>query len=197
MIRMFKICLLVAALLVPAGAFASACDVGGTITATKNPNAQGPEWQYTAVIHWDTGTRYALSHLTMLLDVAGGTCSCQNFQSTLTWGYPIGASGTTCVSQYWGELNCQGDPSIPGAAGIALKLNPIAGTCEPGTTGTGTFVFTSNLAPAQIDEEALTMVDKYGQQYCWGHLTGQFPALPCNPVAGELSPWGSVKGMFR
>lgn len=197
MIRSFKAFLFVTALLAPAGAFASACTVNGTVTATKNPNPQGPYWQYTAVISWDTGTRYALSHLTMLLDVAGGSCSCANFQSALSWGSPIGTSGTTCVSLYGGELNCQGDPSIPGAAGIALKLNPLSGTCEPGTTGTGTFVFYSNLAPAQIDEQALTMTDKYGQQYCWGQLTGQFPALPCNPVGNDLSPWGSVKGMYR
>jgi hypothetical protein len=197
MIRLLKILLLATALMLPAWAFASDCAVSGTIAATRNPDPQGPEWQYTAVIQWDTGTRYALSHLTMLLDIAGGTCSCANFQSALTWGYPIGTSGTACVASYWGELNCQGDPSIPGASGIALKLNPISGACEPGTAGTGTFVFMSDLAPAQIDEDALTMIDKYGQKFCWGHLSGQFPAMPCNPVSGEISPWGSVKGMYR
>lgn len=184
------------ALLVPAAASA-ACSITGTITAAPNPNPSGPAWQYTAVIDWNTGTRYALSHIDLLLDVAGGACSCQDFQNTISWGSTIGTSGTSCVTAYGGELNCQGDPSIPGVLGIALKLEPKVGTCEPGTSGQGTFVFYSNLGPAAIDEDALTLIDKFGQSSCFGHLSGDFPAMPCGPVAEKPSSWGSVKGMFR
>ena len=184
------------ALLVPAAASA-ACSISGNITASLNPDPAGPAWKYTAVIDWNTDTRYALSHIDLWLDKAGGNCSCQNFQDALSWGSPIGTSGTSCVTGYGGELNCLGDPSIPGVTGIALKLNPLAGTCEPGTSGQGTFVFFSNLGPATIDEEALTLVDKFGTGSCFGHLSGSFPSMPCNPVGDAISPWGSVKGMFR
>jgi hypothetical protein len=71
------------------------------------------------------------------------------------------------------------------------------GGCEPGTNGTGTFTFTSNLGPAAIDEDAVTLVDKYARNYCFGSLTGEFPSLPCNPVGAEGAGWGAVKGMFR
>lgn len=184
------------ALMVPAAASA-ACSITGNITASPNPDPAGPGWKYTAVVDWNTGTRYALSHIDLWLDVAGGACSCRNFQDAISWGPVIGTSGTSCVTTYGGELNCQGDPSIPGVLGIALKLNPLAGSCEPGTSGQGTFVFYSNLGPAAIDEDALTVVDKFGQNSCFGHLSGDFPAMPCGPVAETSSSWGSVKGMFR
>lgn len=182
--------------MIPAAASA-ACSISGTISASPNPNPSGPAWMYTAVIDWDTGTRYALSHIDMLLDVAGGGCTCQNFRDAISWGPTIGTSGTSCVTAYGGELNCQGDPSIPGVLGIALKLNPMSGSCEPGTTGQGTYVFYSNLGPAAIDEEALTLIDKFGRLSCYGHLAGDFPAMPCGPVAETPAAWGSVKGLYR
>lgn len=175
----------------------AACDISGSITAMPNPDPQGPGWVYTAVISWDTGSQYALSHMGLWLDIAGGTCTCADFQQAISFAPVIGSSGSSCAVDYSGELNCQGDPSIPGVYGIVLKLEPIAGACEPGTTGTGTFVFTSNLGPAPIDEDALTLVDKFARQYCFGSLTGDFPALACDPVGAEGSSWGSVKGMFR
>jgi hypothetical protein len=175
----------------------AACDISGTITATPNTDPMGPDWVYTAVISWDTGSQYALSHMGLWLDIAGGTCSCQDFQQAISFDSIIGQSGTTCPVDYAADLNCQGDPSIPGVYGVVLKLEPNEELCEAGTVGQGTFVFYSNLGPAAIDEDALTLVDKFGQNYCFGSLTGDFPSMPCNPVSDANSSWGSVKGMFR
>lgn len=195
----FKMALAVAtiAAVLPALALAD-CSIDGVITAAPNPDPMGPAWVYTAVIDWNTGSQYALSHMDLWLDVVGGTCGCQDFQNAISWGDPIGQSGVACSVSYYGELNCQGDPSIPGVQGIALKLEPMeGGGCEAGTAGQGTFTFYSNLAPAAIDEDAVTLVDKYARQYCFGNLSGVFPALPCDPVAAQETNWGSVKGMFR
>jgi hypothetical protein len=186
----------VIALMLPGLALA-ACSISGHVTAAPNPDPMGPAWVYTAVITWDTGSPYALSHLDLWLDIAGGTCTCAEFQQALSWAPVIGTSGTSCPVSYYGELNCQGDPSIPGVYGIVLKFEPMMGGCEPGTNGTGTFTFTSNLGPAAIDEDAVTLVDKYARNYCFGSLTGEFPSLPCNPVGAEGAGWGAVKGMFR
>lgn len=175
----------------------AACDISGTITATPNPDPMGPDWMYTAVISWDTGSQYALSHMGLWLDIAGGTCSCSDFQQAISFGPVIGSSGSSCPVDYYGELNCSGDPSIPGVSGIVLKLEPVEGGCEPGTTGTGTFVFYSNLGPTPIDEDAITLVDKFAGHYCFGSLSGDFPSMPCNPVGAESATWGSFKGMFR
>ena len=175
----------------------AACSISGTITASPNPDPLGPAWVYTAVINWDTGSQYALSHMGLWLDVAGGNCSCQDFQQAISFGSPIGTSGTSCLVDYYGELNCQGDPSIPGVAGIVLKLEPVEDVCEAGVMGQGTFVFTSNLGPAAIDEDALTLEDKFSTRYCFGSLSGDFPSMPCNPVSTDDESWGAVKGMFR
>lgn len=173
------------------------CSISGSVTASANPDPLGPDWMYTVVIDWNTGSQYALSHMDMWLDVAGGTCSCQDFQQAISYAAIIGSSGASCVTSYTGSLNCQGDPSIPHVDGIVLKFEPTAQSCEPGTTGQGTFVFFSELGPAPIDEEALTLVDKFARQYCFGSLTGDFPSMPCDPVGAGSANWGSVKGMFR
>ena len=81
--------------------------------------------------------------------------------------------------------------------GILLKFEPIEDNCEPGPTGTGTFVFYSDLPPAPINEEILTGVDKHALQYCFGFLSGDFPAMLCDPVGNEGSSWGNLKGLFR
>lgn len=184
------------ALVLPSLALA-ACDISGSITASPNPDPLGPDWIYTAIITWDTGSPYALSHMGLWLDIAGGTCSCEDFQQALSFGPVIGQSGVACPVDYYGELNCQGDPSIPNVYGIVLKLEPIEGDCEPGTTGQGTFVFLSNLGPAAIDEDAVTLVDKFGLNFCFGSLTGDFPSMVCDPVSDVDANWGSVKGLFR
>ncbi len=192
----------IAALALSIPAFASAetamCGISGTVSATRNYDPAWPAWKYTMTVNYDTGNKYQLSHLDVLLDIAGGSCSCQNFYDTLVFPAVVGTSGTTCKTYYTPEINCQGDPSIPNLYGIALKLNPTVTSCDPGTAGTATFTFYSRLSPGVIDEEALTLADKSGKTYCFGHLTGAFPAMPCDPMGTEDSAtWGAVKGMYR
>ncbi len=193
------------------------CSIDGTITASSNPDPMGPRWMYTMVVVWDTGSQYALSHFNLLMDSETGTCTCQDFEDALSWNDPIGSSDgepTGCTVDYRGYLECRGDPSIPGVGGILLKFEPIPAAptlfgieelqrepaedvCKPGPTGTGTFVFYSDLPPATIDEDILSGVDKYGKEYCYGHMSGDFPAMACDPVGNEDTSWGALKGMFR
>jgi hypothetical protein len=177
------------------------CFIGGTITASANPDPMGPIWMYTMVITWDTGNEYSLSHANLLMDAASGTCLCGDFLDALSWNDPAGSSDgypMGCTVDYQAFLECEGDPSIPEVTGILLKFEPIYDEfCEPGPTGTGTFVFYSNLDPVPIDEEILSVVDKHAGEYCFGHMAGDFPNMPCDPVSNEDSTWGNLKGMFR
>jgi hypothetical protein len=188
------------ALVFGAQAALAECFIGGTITADPNPDPQGPTWMYTVVISWDTGNNYSLSHANLLMDSSTGTCRCQDFMDALIWDDPAGSSDGTpmpCTVDYQAFLECEGDPSIPEVEGILLKFEPIEGDCEPGPTGTGTFVFYSNLPPYPINEELLSVVDKYSLEYCFGFLSGDFPTMVCDPVGNEDSNWGELKGMFR
>ena len=175
------------------------CLITGEITATPSTDPGLPLWTYTLVMVWDTGSQYALSHANLLLDSATGTCTCQDFADILSWGNPVGSSDGEggCTVDYEGNLECDGDPSIPGVDQILLKFEPIEEGCEPGPTGTATFVFYSNLPPAPIDEDILSLVDKYALNYCFGNLSGDFPAMACNPVGVEGSTWGQIKGQYR
>jgi len=177
------------------------CFIGGTITASDNPDPVGPIWMYTMEITWDTGNNYSLSHTNLLLDPGLGTCVCQDFMDALSWGDPIGSSDgypMPCTVHYQGFLECDGDPSLPEVTGFLLKLEPIYDeSCEPGPTGTGTFIFYSDLPPAPIDEEVLSSVDKNGQEHCLGFMSGDFPAIACDPLGSQDSSWGNLKGMFR
>ena len=203
-------------LIISAQAAFAECSIDGTITASSNPDPSGPRWMYTMVVVWDTDSQYSLSHFNLLMDSELGTCTCQDFVDALSWGDPIGSSDgqpNGCTVDYRGYLECRGDPSIPGVGGILLKFEPIhdptiadsdgiqreneQDICEPGPTGTGTFVFYSDLPPGTIDEDILSGVDKHGKEYCFGHMSGDFPAMACDPVGSEDTSWGALKGMFR
>jgi hypothetical protein len=176
------------------------CDISGTIVATTSVDPVDPAWTYTLTINWDTGSQYALSHMDLLLDTAGGTCTCDDFVEALSWDDPIGYSDgdPSCTVDYTGNLECNGDPSIPGMDGILLKFEPIEGLgCEPGTTGTAVFTFYSDLTPAPVDEDILSMVDKLAGNTCFGTLSGDFPAMACDPVDVDKVEWGGVKSLYR
>jgi hypothetical protein len=192
------VCAALAAVLV-AGAAAAECLVSGNISAEASGDPMLPAWKYTMTVTWDTGTPYALSHLDLLLDPVGGTCLCEDFAEALVIVNPAGSSDGYggCMVDYNAYLECNGDPSIPGVDGILLKFEPIEGACEPSNTGTGTFVFYSDLGPVPVDEDILSLVDKFSTQHCFGNLTGFFPGMACNPVDGQGSTWGSAKGLYR
>jgi hypothetical protein len=175
------------------------CAISGNIVAMPTPDP-GPAWVYTLTFTWDTGSPYALSHANLFMDEADGNCTCTDFQEVLVWDDPVGYSDgdPLCTVQYSGLLQCDGDPSIPDLGGILLKFEPILdGTCEPGPAGAATFTFYSHLAPAPIDADILSLVDKSALNSCSGTLSGDFPAMECDPVAAEPIRWGKAKSLYR
>jgi len=182
------------------GVAAAQCDITGTITAAPSGDPMLPAWEYTLNVTWDTGTPYGLSHVDLLLDPVGGTCDCADFEAALFLIQPAGSSDGVggCTVPYNVILECSGDPSIPGIDGILMKFEPDQTSgCEPDNTGMATFVFYSDLGPVPVDEDILTVVDKYEGEHCLGNLSGDFPGMACNPVPDADTTWGSFKGMYR
>lgn len=177
------------------------CDIWGTVVAEPSDRPDLGDWRYRLLIHWDTDGKFALSHMDVLLDSATGSCTCANFVTALEWLDPVGsAMGTPipCMLLFQPLLQCDGDPSIPGASGKLLKFEPYESeSCEPGPVGVGSFTLYSDLGPAPIAEPNLFLVDKFGRLACWGSLTGQFPALPCDPVGATPQSWSGIKGIYR
>lgn len=176
------------------------CFVGGAITASHNPDPEGPMWMYTMVITWDTGNDCSLSYINLLMDSATGTCGCSDFRQALSWDDPCGSSDgylMDCEVSYYSYLECRGDDTIPEMDGILMKFLPIEDTCLPGPTGTGTMFFYSDLGPCPVDEELLSVMNTDAQGYCLGYLTGDFPCMVCDPVDNEGTNWGNVKGLYR
>ncbi len=174
------------------------CDISGDITAAQNTDPNGPAWVYTLTMTWDTDAKYALSHFDVLIDGVSGGCTLADLMGHLWWDDPIGTSDGEggCTVSYYGELSDNGDPSIPGVTDLLLKFEPYAG-CEPANVGSGVFTFYSDLAPVPVDEDILSLVDKYAGNYCFGHLTGMFPGMDCDPVDNEAVSFGAVKGLYR
>ena len=190
---------LAATLCLTGGSAVAQCAISGDISAAPSGDPLLPTWEYTLTVTWDTGTPYALSHVDLLLDPVGGTCYCADFAEALMLVNPAGSSDGVggCTVPYNVFLECDGDPSIPNVDGILLKFEPEEGDCEPANTGLATFVFYSDLGPVPVDEDILSLVDKYATEHCFGNLTGEFPGMACNPVPDASSTWGSVKGMYR
>lgn len=196
-----KVRLLVAlALMIGAASAVNAqCLISGDITATATNDPYGPAWAYTLTITWDNDVVFDLSHMDLILDSVGGSCSLADFLDHLSWPDPIGTSDGVggCTVEYSGDMSDNGDPSIPGVTGIIFKFEPYDNGCEPDDVGTATFVFYSDLAPVPVDEDILSLVDKFAGMYCFGHLTGMFPGMDCDPVDARTQSWGSLKGTFR
>lgn len=193
--------LFLVAVLVGAGSTSALaqCSISGHITAAPSGDPGLPAWAYTLDLTWDTGVDFALSHADLLIDPVGGTCDCGEVQSALTLVNPVGSSDGEggCTVDYDAFVECNGDPSLPDVDGILLKFEPIEEGCEPDNVGNATFVFYSDLAPVPVDEDVLSLVDKFANDYCFGNLSGEFPGLACNPVPEAGTPWGSVKGLYR
>ncbi|MFO7610384.1 MAG: hypothetical protein R6X35_14560 [Candidatus Krumholzibacteriia bacterium] len=185
--------------LLGAGLASAQCSISGDIVAGPSGDPLLPAWEYTLTVTWDTGTPYALSHVDLLLDAVGGTCFCADFAASLLLVNPAGSSDGVggCTVPYDVHLECSGDPSIPGVDGILLKFEPAEGDCEPANTGTAVFVFYSDLDPVPVDEDILSLVDKYATEHCFGNLSGEFPGMACNPVPDAGAAWGTVKGLYR
>jgi hypothetical protein len=192
--------LILAVMMASAGAQAD-CEIYGTIIAEPNPG--DPDlgiWLYRLVVYWNTDVQYALSHLDLVLDAPGGSCTCAEIEEALNWNDPIGFSMESpgyCLIYYGPELLCHGEPSIP-VPGTVLKFEPYeSDDCEPGTGGVATFTIYSNYPPGDISEPNLLLVDKFGQLSCSGAISGQFPVLPCDPVASQQLSWGALRALYR
>ena len=204
MSRMLHLCALGAILiLLPLGTpvpAALGCEIWGTVVAEPSDRPDLGSWRYRLLISWDTGGAFALSHMDVILDLQTGRCTCADFDLALNWLDPVGSAmgdPAPCMILFAPELNCDGDPSL-GVYDKVLKFEPYPDpACEPGTYGVGGFTLYSDLGPAPIAEPNLFLVDKHGRLACWGSLTGQFPALPCNPVAETSRTWSGVKGVYR
>jgi len=201
--RLLTVILCTTAVLAASGASAQ-CDISGVITAVPSGDPMLPAYEYTLNVTFDTGTPYDVSHIDLLLDGIGGTCSCSDFVDALTIVNPSGTSDghilggyDPCTAEWDALLECNGDPSIPGVDGILLKFEPVSPDCEPTSFGSATFVFYSDLHPVPVNEDIISLSDKFDLMYCFGNLSGVFPAMACDPVPNVPSTWGAAKGMFR
>jgi hypothetical protein len=172
--------------------------VSGEVTAEPADEKLG-DWEYTLSVSWATGAPQALSHLDLLLGLSACGCVCSEFSfgAADTAGTSDGTSrGRRCTVFYAAEFECKGDPSIPGDEGPIVKFEPLRGTCEPGPTGSGVFVFYSDWPPAEIAKPFNGLLIKYGTRSCSGPLAGVLPTCRC-ATATESTSWGGVKRMFR
>jgi hypothetical protein len=201
--RNIMLTLTVCALIALPAAASAECFITGDIAAAANDGDPSlGAWMYTMTVSWDTGAQTSLSHLDLIVDFPGGTCLCSDVAGALNFGAIAGTSDGTpggCDVDYTAEVECYGDPSIPGDEGILIKWEPMMmdGGCEPGPTGTGMFTFYSDLAPAMVDDTQPLILEKDGGESCEGTITGVFPALPCDPVAAEATTWTEVKGLYN
>jgi len=179
---------------------AAECSLYGEITAL--PNEGDPElgyWCYTLEVTWDTGDPTALSHLDLVIDTPAGTCECSQIVDALSFADIAGSSDGVpdgCMVDYYAEINCNGDPSIPGDEGIIIKWEPIEEGCEPGPTGTGHFTFYSDYAPVPVNADLPVLIEKNSGESCSGTITGVFPGLECDPVSAEATTWTELKQRY-
>jgi hypothetical protein len=186
--------LMLLALAVPAS---SQDCVEGTITAeyqTSGPYALA--WKYTLEVTWDAGA-HGLSHLTFDLDLDSCPCICD---PVIFFDSPAGESNgepEPCTVHYAGDFVCHGDPAIPGQQGVAIKWDAISAGCEPGRSGTGTFVFYSLLGPGDpVTPTTDNLWIKFGPEDCSGVLSGRLPICDGCPLPVESTTWGHIKAVY-
>ncbi len=195
--RGFLFSLLLAVSLLTAGLAAADCSITGVITAEETNHPLGM-WTYTMTVDYLMDSGHGLSHLNLMVDAAGGTCTCDDIGSAVHFDTIAGSMNQDgCEIDFSHELLCDGDPSM-GIGGILFKFEPFEAECgEPESMGTITVVFHSDMGPEPIDDEAVTLADKGGLEHCLGSLEGVFPGLDCDPVANQNLPLGSLKGIYR
>lgn len=197
LLKAFAVTLLIA--VIAPVAMAGPCSITGEIEATPNTDPGLPAWTYTLTVTWDTGTDATIDHFDLLMDPVCGGCGCEDFQQALTLVQPAGgATGVEgCNVPFDSSLECEGDPMIPGATGRLLKFSPDESGCALAPGGTATVVFYSDQPPVPVNENILSLVDRWGYAACFGHLGGVFPAMACDPVPTDFKSWGTVKGLYR
>ena len=198
-IRLFVLagCLAIAS---PALAVDECAELSVTVSAqiSTDPGFEGL-YKYTVTGSWDV-TRFGLSHIDFFLQLKDLECICD--PAVVKFGTPAGTSNGVsddgpCIVNYEGLYFCMGDPSIPAELQApTIKFNSINGDCEPGTTGTGTWVFYSPFPPAPYSVDPEGAAIKHGQLVCVGQLAGTMPMGDCSTPTRAMS-WGSVKANYR
>ena len=175
------------------------CSLSANITSAMTTDPALPTWEYTISFIWDTGSVNGLSHLDLIIDPLAQACLCADMELALFFVEPAGESlgEGGCTVQWGTEVGCVGDPSIPGVTGTILKWEPLrGGPCELDVAGTVSLVFYSDHDPYPIDADAIALVDKFALNYCFGTVTGVFPALACDSVPNETGTWGGLMGLY-
>ena len=199
LIRLF----LTAAVLVtarPALAVEDCASVVMTVSSqvSTDPGFEGL-YKYTVSGSWDVG-RYGLSHIDFFLTLKELECICD--PRVAQFATPAGTSdgeGLTdpCTVLYEGKYNCKGDPTVPAELRVpTIKFNAVNADCQPGVTGTGTWVFYSPFPPAPYSVDPQGVAIKHGLQVCLGPLAGTMPMGDCSTPA-ETRSWGGVKAIYR
>ena len=177
--------------------------VSMTITATPSTDLPIPNlYKYCVTGVWDVG-QSGLSHIDVLLFLEGCECACD--QNLIQFIQPAGTStgmnslGLPCIVDYLGEYLCQGDPTVPAdLRKPTVKWDAVTGPngCEPGTTGTGTWCFYTQLPPAPFSVSPNSIAIKHGNQVCVGAVSGTLPMCRCT-VPTLSSTWGIIKAAYR
>ena len=183
------------ALMVMAPAATADCTFEATAVAQVNPdNPDWGYWKYTLDINWDNSDAgYGLSHWDLIFaPQAQACCDSSLFFLPDSVGVSTGEPGG-CSVTYSANLECLGDPSIPGEEPALIKFEPHEGDCEPGAVGEGTFFFYSDIPPSTVTPPNDLLLFKADGMFCNGSVTGDLPIDDCDPLALEQLDWSSVK----
>lgn len=174
--------------------------ITGDIQAT--PESSRPDlgaWEYILTMSWEMASTLRLGHFSLYLDDAARGCSCDQLQAGVTPGDTVGFSHSAkslSLFYYYSEFACDGDPDLP-IMGKMLVFRPfLPDKCLPGPVGDGTFRLFSDFPPAAIQASGLYLVDGDNHFVGSGSLSGDFPALPCDPVSARPLTWGAMKSVY-
>jgi hypothetical protein len=159
-------------------------------------------WKYTIELSWDTEMQYAQSHINIGIPLELCPCSCESYYTGIT---VVDTSGTStgsmnddpCTVYYYSELNCGGDPSIPGFDLPLIKFEPYEDLCAPSVVGEGIFWFYSNWPPAAVTTPNNYLSMKYDTHFSVGEILGVMPDCQCQPTPAQTTTWGTIKKTDR
>lgn len=184
-----------ALVLVPALAIGG---VSGTSSVDFGTGEFEGYWCYTIDFTWDSAQ--SLSNISNFLGLEGLECACE--PGLFAFPSPSGTTtgeedGIPCTLSYEGEYLCTGDPGLPPefADATAVKWDPVPESCNAGTTGSGTVLFYSLLAPGPDEIHPGVLVIKSATGTVIGDVTGPLPAADCG-VEDEVHSLGQFKARF-
>ena len=178
------------------------CAGQAVIDVFPNDDPNVPAYTYTINLEWTYA--HNAHHWVIPIDLPDGNCSCADLMSAIVIPDPVGHSTGLpegCDLTYSGRLSCDGDPDSD-LEGLLLILTPdYTEGCELDSSGNGSFIFYSDMAPADIVWEypnwyPFFTVTTSGSR-CSIPLSGVFPALSCDPVSSESTSWSALKSMYR